>query len=186
MAYGFLPIGGMDGRPYNGGTTRCVKLAADATAIYPGDFVRQNGTGSTDGVLSVTKVAAGEVILGAVVSVEPTMATDLPFAAASASTDRFLNVAVAVNGSLFKCNPATAIAVTDLGGNADISVSAGAAPYYVSRSSILGSGSYGVGSAQLNLVGVVQDGVGATSTSSNLIVRVAEPQIGADTASVGV
>jgi hypothetical protein len=186
MAYGFIPLGGIDGRPYNGGTMRCVKLAADATAIYPGDFVRQNGTADVNGQISVTKVAAGEVILGAVVSVEPTEATSLPFAAASAATDRYLNVAVATDGMLFKCQPATAIAVADIGGNADISVSAGVAPFYTSKSSILGNGSYGIATAQLNLLGVIQDSASPTSTSANLIVRVAEPQIGGATVSVGV
>lgn len=186
MAYGFIPIGGIDGRPYNGGTTRVVKLAADATAIYPGDFVRFEGTNDANGLMSVTKVAAGQVILGSVVSVEPATSTDLPFAAASAAVDRYLNVAVATDGMLFKCQPATAIAVTDIGQNADISVSVGVAPYYTSKSSILGNASYGTVPAQLHLLGVVQDGTSATSTSANLIVRVAEPQIGAATVSVGV
>jgi len=186
MPYGFIPIGGIDGRPYNGGTVRCVVLGADTTDIYPGDFVRQNGTASTDGVISVTKVAAGEVIFGAVVSVEPSTATDRTYVLGSVTADQYVNVAVATDTTLFKCNPATAIAVADIGGNADISVSAGTAPYYTSKSSILGNGSYGTGTAQLNLLGVIQDGTSATSTSANLIVRVAEPQVGINTVSVGV
>lgn len=186
MAYGFIPIGGIDGRPYNGATKRCVVVGGDTTDIYPGDFVRYTGTGDDFGAPSVTKVAAGEVIFGAVVSVEPNVASgDRTYVLGSVTTDQYVNVAIATDGMLFKCNPSAAAAKTSIGLNADISVTAGAAPYYTSKSS-LDVGATGTATAQLNIVGFLDNGTALTSTSADLVVRVAEPQIGAATLSVGV
>jgi hypothetical protein len=185
MAYGFIPVGGINGHPYNGATVRCVKLAADASNIHIGDFVKLDGTGDATGVPSVNKVAAGNVIFGAVVAVEAVEAVSTTYAPASAATDRYLHVAVATPDMLFKCNPSAAVAKTDVGRTADISVSNGTAPFYTSKSS-LDQTNLGTAPAQLQIVGFVQNGIDVTSTSADLIVRVAEPQIGLMTASVGV
>lgn len=183
--YGFIPIGGMDGRPYNGGTRRCVVLSADTTDIYPGDFVKYSGDGNTDGVMAVTKVAAGEVILGAVVSVEPNQATDLPYVLGSVAADRFVQVAVATPGMLFKCATSAALAVTDIGKMCPIVVNAGAAPYWTSKST-LNKGTLSTTAEQLNIMGTVQNGKAPTAADADVVVRVALPQIGLATASVGV
>jgi hypothetical protein len=183
--YGFIPIGGIDGRPYNGATVRCVVLGGDTTDIHVNDMVKQNGTGSTAGVISVTKVAAGEVIFGSVVSIEPRHAADNMWIDGSEETaDRYVNVAPATDGMLYMCNPASAIAVTDIGGLADLTVGAGAAPFWRSTSTL--TASFGTSTAQLQLLGMVQNGKLATAADADLIVRVVETQLGHATDSVGV
>ena len=183
--YGFKPVGGIDGRPYNGGTQRCVVLGADTTDLYVGDFVRLAGSGTATGVPDVTKVAATEVIYGAIVSIEPLEAASaLWIDGSEVAVDRYVNVAVATDGMLFACHPTSAIAKTNIGAMGDIVVVAGAAPFYTSKSTL--SATLTTSAAQLQLVGFVQNDKDATSATADLIVRVAEPQIGGATASVGV
>jgi hypothetical protein len=189
MPYGFIPIGGHDGRPYNGATRRCAVLGADTTDIYPGDFVVLSGTASADGVPAVTKAVGSEgspgVIWGAVVSVEPSVATSLPYVVGAVTTDQFVNVAVATPNMLFMCNPSAAIAVTDVGAVCDFTMVAGAAPYYKSKSTLTSTFAAS-GSAQLRLIGTVQNGKAVTATNVDCIVIVTEPQAGLTLASVGV
>jgi hypothetical protein len=188
MAYGFIPVGGIDGRPYNGATMRCVVVGGDTTDIYPGDFVIQNGT-SVDGCISVTKaVGSGGtpgVIWGAMVSIEPNAASgDRTYVLGSVTTDQYINVAVATTGMLFMCNPASAIAATDVGGLADFTMVAGDAPYYKSKSVM--AASFGTSTAQLQFVGQVRNGKAITAADADLLVRVTESQVDVSAASVGV
>ena len=183
---GFIPIGGMDGRPYNGATLRCVVLGADTTDINIGDMVKIAGSGDAAGVPDVTLSAAGEVILGAVVSIEPRHAADERWIDGSAETaDRYVNVAVATDPMLFRCRPSEAVAKTSVGLMADVVVGASAAPFYQSTSTF-NAGATATTGKGLQLVGFIQDGVDITSTSKDIIVRVVEPQMGSALASIGV
>lgn len=183
---GFIPIGGIDGRPYNGATMRCVVLGAVTDDLAPGDLVKLNGTGDADGVPSVIKSAGGEVILGAIVSVEPSTSSSLPYAAGAITTDQYVNVAVATDQMLFKCQTNTAIAKTSIGLMADHAWVQSVTPYWTSKSVLdvtSGTGTTGKG---LEIVGVLQDGVDITDANKVLIVRVVEPQMSTSLASVGV
>lgn len=187
--YGFIPIGGIDGRPYNGATMRCSVAGADVTDIYPGDFVVQTGSASTDGgYITVSKAQGTEgtpgLIWGVCVSVVPSVATSLPYILGSVTTEQFINVAPLTPGMLLQCGASAAIAVTDVGGLCDFTNVAGAAPYYRSKSVL--TASFGTSTAQLQLVGQVNNGKAFTATDADFIVRVTETQVGASAASVGV
>ena len=182
--YGFIPIGGIDGRPYNGGTQRFVVLGADTSDFGVGDFVTLAGTGSTAGVTAVTGASATDPILGAVVSIDPIESSSALWIDGSVElADRHVNVAVATDGMLFQCASASAIAVTSIGLLGDSVVVAPAAPFYKSKSTI--SATVTTSPAQLQIVGVVQNGKAATASDADLIVRVAEPQMGDAKLSIG-
>ena len=53
-AYGLRPVGSTAGGPYSGETIRAYVSATGGTAIYTGDIVKMNGSGSTDGYPEVT------------------------------------------------------------------------------------------------------------------------------------
>lgn len=182
---GFIPVGGMDGRPYNGATQRCVVLGAVTDNIHIGDCVLLGGTGDASGVPDVTKCAATNVIFGVVVAVEPTTANSLPYAAGSVTTDQYVHVAVGTDAMLFKGKVSAAVAKTSVGLLADIVVADGAAPYYTSQST-WNAGATGTSTASFQLVGFLQDGVDVTDANKICIFRLAEPQIGQTLTSVGV
>jgi len=70
---GLSPVRHRSGAPYNGSATRYFVPASDSTALYVGDPVILAGSADTDGVATVTKATAagGAYMLGPVVSVEP-------------------------------------------------------------------------------------------------------------------
>ena len=76
-AYGFAPVGSIDGSPYSGGTLRAhVAATTVTTAIFNGDTVKMTGTASADGYPQVTLCGATDPAWGVVVGVEP-IATNL-------------------------------------------------------------------------------------------------------------
>lgn len=116
--FGFRPIGGLDGSPYNGGTIRCV-LVADAVATFVGDAVKLAGSASADGTApSVVQVAANENIWGVITSFEADPA-NLSTIHRVASTLRYCRVAPALD-NLFVIQCDGAFAITDVGETANI------------------------------------------------------------------
>ena len=118
---GLRPVRHRNGAPYNGAATRYYVPASDGTALYLGDPVVVGGSADADGVMSVVKATAagGAYMLGPVVSVEPITRDSTPYR--EASTLRYVWVADdpdlvfeiqedAVGGAL---------AVADVGLNAD-------------------------------------------------------------------
>jgi len=187
MAYGFIPVGSLGGAPYTGGLVRMAVPAADTADIYPGDLVVLDGGSTADGVPTVDKVAAGGAIFGAMVAVDqPTIEERTYVLGSDATNVQYILVAPALGGTLFKCNPSAALAATAVGSVADISVTAGAAPYYTSKSSLDQGTLATSGTAQLQIVGFAQNGTAITSTSADVLVRVMEPQIGFGAVSAGV
>lgn len=75
--FGAVPIGTMDGSDYHAKMRRVVFLASDSTAAFTGDFVKLAGTTGADGKTPVVEqAAAGEAIIGAIVSFEPNFADE--------------------------------------------------------------------------------------------------------------
>jgi hypothetical protein len=67
---GFSPVQTLTGAPWNGQQTRYVVAAADATSLAVGDLVKfdgNTGTGDYFGIRGVTRAAAGDAVVGAVV-----------------------------------------------------------------------------------------------------------------------
>ena len=181
--YGFIPIGGIDGRPYNGATQRFVVLGSDTSDFGVGDFVKLNGTGSTAGIANVTGAGATGEVLGVVMSIDPIESSSALWIDGSVElVDRHVNVAVCTDGMLLQCASSAGIAVANIGLYADSVLNAPVAPFYKSKSTI--SSTLTTSPAQLHLLGVVQNGKAATATDADLIVRVGEPQIGNITAPI--
>lgn len=70
-AFGFRPVGHLDGSPWNGVTQKCWFPAGDGTATFVGDIVKLDGTGDSQGNMSVIIGAAGDTPVGVVVGFEP-------------------------------------------------------------------------------------------------------------------
>lgn len=124
---GLRPVRHRNGAPYNGAATRYFVPASDGTALFLGDPVVVAGSADADGVMTVTRATAagGAFMLGPVVSVEPITRDSTPYRAASEA--RYVWVADdpdlvfevqedAVGGAL---------AVADVGLNADWIVGTG-------------------------------------------------------------
>lgn len=139
---GFRPSSSAQGGGFQGQGHVYAVLAADATALFVGDPVKLDGSGSVDGIPSVTKATAGAAVLGVVVGVLPTkmdpvtgkmtagsISLDTPVYR-PASTFQYVLVnddpsqvyeVEAVTGA----NASYAFVVTDIGLNADLSTVAG-------------------------------------------------------------
>lgn len=66
---GFKPVKHASGAPYNGGGNIYFVQSSDGTALFVGDPVVLDGSGSTTGVASVTKAAAAGPVIGVVTGI---------------------------------------------------------------------------------------------------------------------
>ena len=176
---GFRPIN-RDGSPYNGATLRCVFAAADATAAFIGDPVWLDGS-SSDGYPGVTQCAAGEAVFGVVTGFEANP-DGLSDQYRKASTKRFCQVAPA-SSTYFEVqsdDDTTAIAVADVGLNANYIVAAGSTAYGISAAELDSSGLATTSTLDLQVVGLVDRAdnllAGTGSTNKNVIVKFNDPQ----------
>lgn len=124
--FGFRPIGHLNGSPWNGKVTKYAILAADATATFVGDLVKLGGSADADGVASVVQAAAGNTPVGPIVWMEPNP-DNLSQNYRPASTLRYVYVADDPD-LVMECQEDAvggALAITNVGQNADIVVAAG-------------------------------------------------------------
>ncbi len=124
-ANGLVPIGTLQGNPYNGAFHVYTVPAADGTLIGIGDLVKVNGTGQTvnDTVYQdVVRAAQGDVFVGVVTGVLPETRDSTVYR--EASTLR--RVCVADDPDLLfevqEVSGGTQIAINDIGLNANILV----------------------------------------------------------------
>lgn len=178
-AFGFRPVN-RDGSPYNGATLRCVIAAGDSTATFIGDAVKIGGT-SINGYPTVVQAAAGDPVFGVVTAFEADP-DGLGNQYRVASTQRFCQVAPAQN-SYFEVqsdDDTTALAITDVGLNANFIVGSGSTTYGVSAMELDSSGASTTNTLDLQIVGLVDrdDNLlsGTGSTNKNAIVRFNDPQ----------
>jgi hypothetical protein len=135
-AFGLKPVRYASGAPYNGACNRYFVPASDGTALYDGDPVIINGTGDAYGVpgaIIATAAGAGR-ITGVVVGFEPLTTPTTPLGYRAASTACYILVADDPN-LLFEIQEDAvggALAVTDIGLNADLI--AGTGSTYTKRS----------------------------------------------------
>lgn len=170
--FGFRPIGGLDGSPYNGATVECVLLAADGTATFVGDPVKLTGTASADGhAPSVAQAAVTDQVFGVVVSFEADPATSLDDQYRKASTLRRVKVAPALD-NLFVIQVDGAFAITDVGNTADFIVGSGSTVTGMSGVE-LDSSDIGTG-ANLQILGLSREPDNSVDTNANVIVRINE------------
>lgn len=67
---GFRPVRYLNGAPYNGQFRKYMVPAADGTALFVGDLVKLSTTGTDEGFTTVTRAAASDAVIGAVVGFE--------------------------------------------------------------------------------------------------------------------
>lgn len=148
--------------------------ASDSTATFVGDFVKSNGTADTDGTPQVVQAAAGDTLRGVVVAVEPeTQASTLHRAA---SDQRYVLVCDDPD-AVFEIQEDGAMAVTAVGGNADVVVAAGNTTFGTSGME-LDSSSAVTTTAQLRILGLVQREDNEVGTNGKWLVKINEHELG--------
>lgn len=140
------------------GNANIYSIAGDYnSAVAIGDPVKSSGTASTDGYAGVTLAAAGETLRGVVVGLgrSPTVLAnwanlDQIIRPAQASGPVWYALVVDDPNAIFEIQTAT-IAATDVGANADLV--AGTNNGFVSGYTL--SSTYGTGSAQCRVLGLI-------------------------------
>lgn len=193
---GFKPIKYLNGAPYNGAVTRYFIPSGDATATFIGDLVKLDSTGDTAaaggkalGVRSVVQGAASGAVIGAIVGfeVDPT-ALNTPIYRA-ASTGRYVYVADDPN-LLFEVQEdgvGGALAVADVGLNADVVVGSGSTTTGASGMQLDTSTKATNATLPLKIVEFVQrvdNEVG--SANAKVLVKINNHQLGSSTGTAGV
>lgn len=161
------------GSSYAGQVTQYFVPASDSTAIFVGDPVVKTGTANTDGMPIATKATAGagNAITGVVVSVSYD-GDDLQSTYRKASTDRIVFVDDAPQ-TRFVVQADGAVAVTDIGNNADlVFTNAGSTVYGVSGVE-LDSTTFGTGATkQVKVVGLYDQIDNEIGANAKLIVTI--------------
>jgi hypothetical protein len=178
---GARPVKHLSGSPYNGQCNKYFVPATDNTAIFIGDFVKSGGSADADGVPTVAQAAAGDALRGAVVGVIPDTADSLIYRAAS--TARYVLVADDPD-LIFEIQEdgvGAALALVDVGENADIVVAAGNTTTGTSGME-LDSSDHKTATAQLRILGFVQrpDNVPGVA-NAKVLVRINEHELASTT-----
>lgn len=173
---GLRPVKHLDGSPYNGAVNRYYVPSSDGTAIYIGDAVKSAGSADANGVASVAQAAAGDAIRGVVTGVEAV--TDESLIYRAASTERYVYVADAPDlvFEIQEDSDGGALAVTNVGNNADIVVGSGSTTTGLSGME-LDSSTAGTGSAQLRILGYVQRENNEVGANAALLVVINEHEL---------
>lgn len=170
-AYGLRPVKRLDGAPYNAAVIQAV--STDSTILGVGDPVKPTGTADDDGVIAVTRCAAGDRILGVVVGVLPDTEASLKYKAAS--TTRYLEVCLAQN-MVFAIQSTGTPAKTDVGLCADLNTVADASTA-TGVSTVELSGTMATGTAQCKILGLVRSPDNAFGSKADLLVVVNESHL---------
>jgi hypothetical protein len=164
--FGLRPVMHLDGSPWNGKVSTYLVPSTDGTAIYVGDPVKSGGTGGAagtivygqncEGMATVAVAAAGDTLRGVVIGFSP-LQSNLETLHRAASTARLAYV-VDSPDVVFEVQSdegGAALALIDIGENADILYTAGSA--VTGRSAVeLDSSSHVTATAQLRILGFVQ------------------------------
>ena len=164
--FGLRPVRHLDGSPWNGVVSTYYVPATDNTAIYVGDPVKSGGTAgaagtivygqNVEGMPTVTVAAAGDTLRGVVIGFSP-LQSNLETLHRAASTARLAYV-IDSPDVVFEVQSdegGAALALIDVGENADILYTAGNA--ITGRSAVeLDSSDHKTATAQLRILGFVQ------------------------------
>lgn len=186
--FGLRPVQHLDGSPWNGKVNAYLVPSTDGTAIYVGDPVKSGGTagaaGTTvygmncEGMATVAVAAAGDTLRGVVVGFSP-LQSNLETLHRAASTARLAYVCDApdVVYEVQSDEGGAALALVDVGENADILYTAGSA--VTGRSAVeLDSSSHVATTAQLRILGFVQrEGNEAGANFGKVLVMINEHEL---------
>jgi hypothetical protein len=202
---GFRPVKHVTGAPFNGQVNIYQHDAADANTLMVGDPVILSGTGSTGGIATVKRAAAGAAVLGVCVGVlnvklDPVagsmtsgaIALDTP-QYVPASTAQYVLIADApdvvyeVEGTTG--GSAYTYLVADIGLNADAFYSAGSTTTGVSACSLDLSTKATTATLQFKILGTAQrvdnESVNSSSTAVKYLVKINNATLGGGTGATG-
>ena len=173
--FGLKPVRLASGAPYNGAANRYFVPASDATALFNGDPVIINGSGDTVGVPGaiIATAAGGNRWTGVVVGFEPLTTPTIPLGYRPASTAGYLLVADDPD-LLFEIQEDSgggALAVTDIGLNADLIAGAGSTVTRQSGWQLDTSTKATTATLQLRIVGFVQRADNEVGANAKILVR---------------
>lgn len=132
---GFIPARGVNSQYVTGGPRLYSHAAGDATALFPGDPVKLAGTSQTiNGITTpdVVRAATGDVVVGAVVAINPVTRDTLPYGPASTAYTLFVDDDPNTLFEIQDVNSGTALTVNDVGLNTNFVVAAGTTAYATS------------------------------------------------------
>lgn len=177
--FGFRMVHGSDSRYV---IQHCVIPASDSTATFVGDAVKLLAAGSGEAYPAVIQCAAGDPVYGVVVSFDADPSTSLEDQYRKASTKRYAKVALA-EGAEFEVqsdDDTTALAIADVGLNANFIVGTGSTVSGLSGMELDSSSAATTNSLDLQIMRLVDrpDNLlsGTGSTNKNVIVRFNDPQ----------
>jgi hypothetical protein len=175
--FGLRPVGYVGGAPYNGAARVYTVAAGDGVRIGIGDPVTTAAVGTAQTVngvsyLDVVRAATGDVITGVVVGVLPDVATDTPYRVAS--TLRRLLVADDPDllFEIQEVSGGTALALNDMGLNADFVVADCSTVTGYSNVELNNSGEAGTNTLDLKIVGLVNRPDNAIGEHAKWLVRI--------------
>tara|TARA_R100000664_G_C2692694_1_gene96150 strand:- start:44 stop:619 length:576 start_codon:yes stop_codon:yes gene_type:complete len=161
------------GQNYDAGGLGEYPVAASATAIYAQDLVAMAATGTAAVAAAATTHNLGSlngVFFTDATTSKPTFANNLK--ASNTATDIVAFITDDPNQIYeIRSNNSGASAQTDVGNTAEISYSAGAAPNYISRTT-LDDSTLATATQQLKIVGVSRDPENSDLSSANVVWRV--------------
>ena len=163
MAGGFRPVNDISGGSYTGKVQTFHVAASHATLLGVGDLVRITGTANTDGMAQVDAAAAAGLITGPIVAIDfnPSNLETKGLAISTAGT-----VKVATDPMiLLEAITSTTVAVTDVGGNAEIvATEATASGGLVNSNMKVNTTTVIAGTAQIRIEGLKDVGTASGST----------------------
>jgi hypothetical protein len=163
MAGGFRPVQDISGNCYTGKVQTFHVASGHATLLAVGDLVRITGTANTDGMAQVDANAAAQLITGPIVGIDynPSDLESKGLAAGTAGT-----VKVATDPMiLLEAETSTTVAVTDVGGNAEIvATAASASGGLVNSNMTVNTAAVGSATAQIRIEGLKDGGTASGST----------------------
>src|SRR5688572_29747380 len=132
VAFGLHPVRMLDGSPFTASIDMFYVPAGDGTALYIGDPVKLGGSADAGGIADVTRAAAGDDLLGAVVGFADATSMTAGYRAASTAAYVLVSHGQDVLYEIQEDSDGGALAATDIGLNANIVVASGSA--YTKRS----------------------------------------------------
>jgi hypothetical protein len=195
---GLVPVKMITGAPWNGQLTTYVVDAADGTAIFIGDAVKQVNTGSdsagesvygmdTEGMMHVVQAAAGDAILGVVVGFSPNQ-DSLMTKHRVASTARLVYVVddPSVVFEVQEVSGGTPLAAADVGLNANLVVNAGSAVTGLSGMELNNATEATTATLQLKILGMSPKPDNNIGEHCKWLVKINNHQLGSSTGTAGV
>lgn len=187
---GLRPSRYMNGAPWTGQCTEYYIPSSDSTAVFVGDLVKFAGSASSDGVATVAQAAASGAVLGVVVGIRKDTPTSLDTPIYRAASTAAYVMVVDDPNVLFEIQEdgvGGALAVTNIGQNADIVVGSGSTTTGASGMELDSSTAATTATLPLKIMGFVRredNEIG--SANAKIVVKLNNHQLGSSTGTAGV